>query len=196
MTNAYIFIGQSGSGKGTQAQLLEETLRTKNTQDRFLHLETGNLFRSFITTDSFTAKKTKEYIEAGKIPPSFIGVHVWSHELIASYDGQEQVILDGTPRVAEEVPVLLSAARFYEWNLNVIFIDVSDTWADERLKGRGRADDMSEHDRAGRIQWFHDTVMPGVEILRFTKGVNFISINGERPIADIHTDLIQKLGLS
>lgn len=194
-TNAYIFIGQSGSGKGTQAALLDQKLQAVKPEDRLLHLETGTLFRSFIQTSSFTAQQTKSFIDTGKIPPSFIGVHVWSHELIAQYDGQEQVIIDGAPRVSEEVPVLLSAARFYDWNLHVIYIDVSDAWAHERLLGRGRADDVDEAERAGRLQWFHDSVMPGIKILEQTSDVQFITINGERPIEDIHADIATQLGL-
>ncbi len=194
-TNAYIFIGQSGSGKGTQAALLEQKLQSVKPNDRLLHLETGKLFRSFIETTSFTAQQTKAFIDAGKIPPSFIGVHVWSHELIAQYDGQEQVIIDGAPRVSDEVPVLLSAARFYDWKLNVVFINVGDTWANERLVGRGRTDDLDEADRTSRIAWFHDSVMPGIALLQQSPDVQFITVDGERAIADIHADICTQLGL-
>ncbi len=194
-TNAYIFIGQSGSGKGTQAALLDQKLQAVKPEDRLLHLETGTLFRSFIQTSSFTAQQTKSFIDRGMIPPSFIGVHVWSHELIAQYDGQEQVIIDGAPRVSDEVPVLLSAARFYDWKLNVVFINVGDTWANERLVARGRTDDLDEADRTSRIAWFHDSVMPGITLLQQSPDIQFITVNGERAIADIHADICTQLGL-
>lgn len=191
--HAYIFIGQSGAGKGTQAALFEARLRTQHPEARVLHLETGTMFRSFITSDSYTATHTKALIEDGKLPPSFIGVHVWSHELIASYDGQEFVILDGTPRVIDEVPVLLSAARFYGWKLHVVSLEVSDMWADQRLIGRGRADDTEAHDRAGRIAWFHANVMPAIELLKAAPDVNVVAMNGERTIEDIHEDIWKTL---
>lgn len=193
--NAYIFIGQSGSGKGTQAALLEQSIRSTHPTSSLLHFETGNIFRSFIQSDSYTAHKTKEVMDQGILPASFIGVHVWSHELINSYDGQEFVIIDGTPRVAEEVPILLSAAKFYGWDTKVIYIEVSDTWANERLIGRGRADDLVEHERTARIRWFHDNVMPAVELLKTSSGVTCITVNGERSIEEIHADICAQINL-
>lgn len=193
MTKAYIFIGQSGSGKGTQAKLLEEKLRAKHSD--ILHLETGNIFRSFIQTDSYTARKTKHLMEEGLLPPPFIGVHVWSHELINQYCEQDVVILDGAPRVSDEVPILLSAVKFYEWETTVVFIDVSDTWADERLRGRGRADDTDDKERMARLAWFHKNVMPGVGLLKQSPDVNVISVNGERTIDAIHEDICEQLSI-
>ena len=192
---AYIFIGQSGAGKGTQANLLEQKIRAKHSEASILHLETGAIFRSFITRDSYTAQLTKEMMDAGKLPPSFIGIHVWSHELIEKYSGQSFVFLDGTPRISEEVPVLLSAAKFYGWNLNVIYIEVGDTWANDRLIGRARADDMDPNDRAERIAWFHANVMPAVVALQNAADVQVLTINGERTIEEIHTEICEKIGL-
>lgn len=195
MTHAYIFIGQSGSGKGTQAALLESTLKEESPTQSLLHFETGTIFRSFIESPSYTAKKTREAMEAGVLPASFIGIHVWSHQLIETYTGQDSVIIDGTPRVAAEVPVLLSASKFYGWHTTVVFIDVSDTWANERLLGRGRVDDTVDHEREARLAWFHSTVMPAVELLKASSDVTFISINGERPIKEIHAEICERVGV-
>lgn len=189
-TKAYIFIGQSGSGKGTQAALLDQSIHSTYPSASLLHFETGNIFRSFIQSDSYTAHKTKEVMDKGILPASFIGVHVWSHELINAFNGQDFVIIDGTPRVAEEVPILLSAARFYGWDTTIVYIEVSDTWANDRLLGRGRADDVVELERVSRLKWFHDNVMPAVELLRASTDVKFLTINGERSIDEIHTDIV------
>ncbi len=193
---AYIFIGQSGAGKGTQAALFEQKVRTVHPAAGILHLETGAIFRSFIQSDSYTAHETKALIARGELPPSFIGVHVWSHELIAQYSGQDFVFLDGTPRVIDEAPVLLSAAHFYGWKVNVVYIEVSDAWANERLIGRGRHDDTDETERMGRLAWFHENVMPAVEYLKAAPGVNFLTINGEREIEVIQQDICTQLEIS
>lgn len=192
---AYIFIGQSGAGKGTQAALFEEKVRKLYPNEPVLHLETGAIFRTFTETDSYTATMTKELMGEGKLPPPFIGIHVWSHELIQNYTGQQFIFLDGTPRVAAEVPVLLSAAAFYGWKFHVIFLEVGDAWSNERLIGRGRADDLDGHDRAERISWFHANVMPAIELMKTSPEVDFLTINGERTIAEIHDDICEKLGL-
>ncbi len=195
-THAYIFIGNSGAGKGTQAGLFEEKVRMLYPDQPALHLETGAIFRTFIESDSYTARATRELMDKGLLPPPFIGIHVWSHELIQRYDGQRFVFIDGTPRVASEVPVLLSAAAFYGWQLHVIYLNVSDAWANERLIGRGRPDDAEGDDRQERIKWFHTNVVPAIELLRTEQAVDFVEVNGERSIDEIHTDICTRLGLT
>ncbi len=190
---AYIFIGQSGSGKGTQVSLLQEKIKTIYPHETVLHLETGLIFRSFITEENYTATMTSELMAQGILPPSFIGVHVWSHALINQYTGQRFVCIDGTPRILEEVPILLSAARFYGWKLKVIYLEVGDTWANERLIARKRPDDLDTTERAARIAWFHSNVIPALELLK--QSVDICVINGERSILEIHEEICEKLRL-
>ncbi len=195
MSTAYLFICQSGAGKGTQAQLLIEKLQSTTTGGVF-HLETGARFREFIKTDSVTATQTRAMMAKGELPPSFLGVHAWSHQLIASYKGEASVVIDGTPRVPDEVPILLSAAAFYGWDFHVCFIAVSDEWAYERAKGRGREDDINEHEVWGRLQWFHESVEPAIELLKQHPLVTFHTITGEQEIASVHEDICRTLSLS
>jgi len=194
--SAYIFIGQSGCGKGTQVDLLIEKLVTIDSDRGVLHLETGKRFRELIKTDLFTAQKTKAMMEGGRLPPPFLGVHAWTHFLIEDYDGNAHVIMDGTPRVPEEVPILLSACTFYGWETHVLFLDVSDEWSYEHLKGRGRADDLDEQKVWGRIQWFHQSVVPTIELLRHSPIVQFHHIHGEQTIEDVHAEICRELGMA
>ncbi len=195
MPIAYLFIGQSGAGKGTQAQLLIDKL-TSTTSGGVFHLETGARFREFIKTDTLTASQTRVMMSKGKLPPSFLGVHAWAHQLIDSYKGEERVVIDGTPRVPDEVPILLSAAAFYGWEFHVCFIAVSDEWAYERAKGRGREDDINEHEVWGRLQWFHESVEPAIELLKNHPLVTFHTITGEQEINAVHTDICNTLLIS
>ena len=194
MNNVYIFIGQSGSGKGTQVQLLDQAIRAMHPEHSIFHLETGEAFRALVGGESYTAKKTKEYIEAGTLPPAFLGVHMWSHALIAGYEGQDHVFLDGTPRVAAEVPALLSAISFYGWHPHVIYIAVGDTWAKDKLLARGRADDNQE-DIDGRIAWFYQSVLPAIDMLKASPDVTLHTINGEQTIEQVHADIAAALNL-
>jgi adenylate kinase len=192
----YIFIGQSGCGKGTQAKLLEEKLRSIDTEHAVFYLQTGNRFRELAATNSYTARKTKEMMDKGKLPPPFLGIHAWTHEMIERYDGNSNVIIDGTPRVSDEVPVLLSAAQFYGWQPHVLFMKVSDEWASERMKNRGRGDDRDEHEVWGRIQWYHEYVIPTIELLRESPIVDFHTIQGEQTIEAVHAEICHELGIA
>ncbi len=190
---AYIFIGQSGAGKGTQVALLREKLKQAGVS--VLYLETGKRFRELIATKKFTAQKTKAIMEEGKLPPPFLGIHAWTHFLIEEYDGVSDVIMDGTPRVPAEVPVLLSAAAFYGWELHVVSIEVSDEWAAEKTKNRGRADD-TESRIWGRVEWYHQSVVPTITLLKDSPLTQFHPIYGEQPIEAVHRDIAQALGIN
>ena len=189
----YIFIGQSGAGKGTQAALLEQKIKALDPGAKTFRLETGVAFRNFIAKDTYIAKKTRQTIEDGKLPPSFLGIHAWSTMLIDNYDGEQHVIVDGTPRIKDEVPELVSAFEFLDWHPHVINIEVSDEWSYERLKGRGRADD-NEQDIWGRIQWFHESVVPAIDLLRQSERVTYHTVFGEQTIEAVHKDICVALG--
>ncbi len=196
MHPVYLFIGQSGAGKGTQVALLKERLLKHNPDTSFFAIETGEKFRSFIEGSSYTAGLTREAMAHGILPPPFLAVQMWAEELMQHYDGTSTIILDGTPRVAAEVPLLLSAAAFYGWNLQVIHLAVSDEWSLERIAGRGRADDAIAHAVAGRIAWYHESVEPALQLLKESALVQFHDIHGEKSIAAVHEEICTVLGIA
>lgn len=194
--SVYIFIGQSGCGKGTQIKLLEKVLRGTFPQISIFHLQTGAKFRELLHTDTYTGALTKKIIEMGQLPPPFLGVHMWAHVMIEGYDGKSTVFIDGTPRVPSEVGMLLSACTFYGWYPHVINLQVGDEWAYDKMKARGREDDKIEQDLWGRIEWFHTSVLPTIELLRESSLVTFHDIQGEQTIECVHADIVHSLGLS
>ncbi|MDB5255103.1 MAG: adk, adenylate kinase, adenylate kinase [Candidatus Nomurabacteria bacterium] len=194
MNPVYLFIGQSGAGKGTQVALLKERLLKDNANTKFFFLETGEKFRELIAGNTHTATLTRELMSKGILPPPFLAIHIWSHLLIENYDGNTTVFIDGTPRVPAEVPLLLSAAEFYGWTINILYLNVSDEWSTNHLKGRARADDTDER-IAGRIAWFHASVEPSMELLKESPLVRFHEINGEQHIEDVHRDVCASIGI-
>jgi len=195
MNSAYIFIGRSGAGKGTQVALLEQKIKTLDPLLPTFVVETGKKFRELIATDTYTAQRVKSIAAQGKLPPPFIGVHMWSHSLIEGYTGSGSVFIDGTPRISEEVPMILSAIEFYGWKAHVINLAVSDEWAHDRIKGRGRADDIRDEEVWARIQWFHESVEPAIELLRNNPLVTMHDIHGELSIEEVHADICHELGI-
>lgn len=190
-----IFIGKSGCGKGTQADLLERYLEEINPERSVFHLETGDKFRELIAGRSYTSKLAKAIMEKGELEPSFLAVHIWAHILIDSYKGNQHVIIDGTPRAFEEVSALDSTLEFYGWKPHVIFMNVTDDWARTRLGERKRADDLEKSDVDNRLNWFQERVMPVIEYLRTSKGYTFHEINGEQSIEEVHREIRSKLNL-
>src|SRR5689334_7971892 len=110
----FIFIGRSGCGKGTQAELLHKYL-DENDKDGHLvfYLETGARFREFISRDNFTAKLAKKVSDSGARQPDFLAVLMWANIVAENFTNEEHLIIDGTPRSVAEATVLDSAVKFY-----------------------------------------------------------------------------------
>src|SRR3989338_6572590 len=92
------FFGISGSGKGTQAELLEKFLREKDPSRGMVRPEMGNLLRAFMQSGTSLAEHTNRIVSSGQLVPSFIPIHLLTIELNRSFDGTQHVILDGTCR--------------------------------------------------------------------------------------------------
>lgn len=192
----FIFIGRSGCGKGTQAKLLIDYLKTKNSDQEIFYLETGQKFRDFMQGNTYTQKLAREIAKVGGLQPAFLAVHMWSHEFIANLGGGEHLIIDGTPRMLREAKVLDTALKFYHrLPTNIIYVNVSREWAAQRLGERKREDDGADS-VDNRMRWFDDEVTRSVEWYRTNPDYKFLDINGERPIDEIHKDIIRNINLA
>jgi adenylate kinase len=191
----FIFFGPSGSGKGTQASLLQEELKKKNPERKILYIETGKRLREFVTGTSLTAEKVKEALDKGELVPEFVPVYLWTQFLIENFSREEHLFFDGSPRKLNEAKTLDSAIRFYKIeNPTVISIEVSNEWATKLLKGRGRSDD-NEEEIKNRLDWYEKNVVPAIEYFKDDPYYKFISINGEQTIEEVHKEIMEKVGL-
>lgn len=196
MDDLYIFVGRSGAGKGTQAALLEKKLKTIDPLLPVFLVETGRRFRELVDTDTYTGRRLRDTVHTGKLSPSFLGVHMWAQCLVQGYTGKGVVFMDGTPRKNTEVPLLLSAIKFYGWKAHVINLSVSDEWAYDHIKIRGRVDDLvSDEEIWSRIRWFHTSVSPAIEMLRDNPLIEIHDIYGEQSMEEVHADICYALGV-
>lgn len=192
MRNFYVFIGRSGCGKGTQAELLKAYLLKKNPSRSIVWFGSGQFFRELIKGDGYTQRLAREISDKGGLQPAFLAVHIWSHFFIENLKGDEDVILDGTPRKLDEARMLEGAFDFYGAKVFVVLVNVSREWATEKLLGRGRHDDTKE-DIEKRLDWFDEEVMPTVEFYKKHPTHTFLNINGEQTIPEVHREIIKKM---
>lgn len=192
----FIFIGRSGCGKGTQAKLLIDMLKARDHDRDVFYLETGAQFRELIKKPTFTSSLAYDIYKSGELQPSFLAIHVWSHEFIAGLNGRQHMVLDGTPRGLGEAMILDGALRFYQRvKPTIVYMNVSNTWSQERLRDRKRSDDRSEDEVTKRLAWFDKDVMPAVEYFRNESWYNFVEVNGEQSIEKVWTELREKIGM-
>lgn len=191
-SHAYIFFGKSGSGKGTQAELLKQELEKKGR--KVIYIETGQLFRDFIASGSgHLQDQTKNIIDNGKLMPVFFPVYLWARVLVESYTGTEDIIFDGVSRRIEEAPIIDSALDFLNIEARtVVEINVSNQWVIDRLSTRGRADDSVEGIQK-RLTWFESNVVPVLEYFKINRKYNFFDINGEQTIEEVHREIMSKI---
>ncbi len=189
----YIIIGRSGAGKGTQADLLQEYIKQQDSNAGILYVESGDEFREFLKRDTHASKLAQNINIEGKLQPAFLAIWVWAKSLIENLDDKKLLIIDGTPRKINEAHVLDEAFSFYgRKDTNVIFINVSDKWASDRLKERKRSDDTDEGIEK-RLNWFDEETMPAVEFYRNNSQYNFFEINGEQTVEEVHNEIVKNL---
>jgi adenylate kinase len=183
------FLGKSGSGKGTQVELLKDKLGLE-------YIGSGNLLRARKQEQDFTGNKIASIIDDGGIVPSPIIFELWMRELEKIKDNGpiKGILIDGSPRKYLEALLLEEAIAWYDWadNFKVLYLDVSDEEIMDRLSKRGRIDDTEEGIRK-RMEWFNDDVRP---VIDFYKNNNrLIEINGEQSVEEVYAEILNKLEL-
>lgn len=191
----FIFIGRSGCGKGTQAELLKKYVEEHDTEKKSIYyLETGERFRNFLSKDGYSNKLAREIAEKSELQPSFLAISMWSNSLIENLNGEEHIFIDGTPRTLPETYILETALSFYKrGRAKVVYINVSREESEKRLLARGRNDDKKSGDIEKRLNWFDNEVVPAVMYLSQSKNHDFFDIDGEQSVEDVHKELISKV---
>ena len=191
-----IFIGRSGAGKGMQSGMLQKFLTEKTPENPILYIETGDHFRRHIKDSGYTWELARKVNDLGDRQPDFLAVWIWSHLFIEKIRGGEHIVFDGMPRSIIEANILDTALPFYERkNPTVIFLNVSQEWAEERLRGRGRADDISDEVVARRLAFFTKDVVPAIDHYRNDPSYRFLEINGEQTPDEVFNDIKNGLDL-
>lgn len=190
-----IFIGRSGSGKGTQIKLLKKHLTTVFPDNSIFHFESGKHFRAFIKEEGYTSELMRNIIAEGKLAPDFITGWLLVDSLVKGFEKGQTLILDGFPRTQTQALMLDSAMSYYNReDIKVVHIDVSEDLARDRMRDRGRVDDTEEVIES-RITWYNQNVIPTINYLRAKPQYEVIDINGEQSIEEIQHQIVEKLGL-
>jgi len=174
-----ILIGIQGSGKSTQGNLLRDKLNIP-------YLSTGHIFREMTKEKTSLGRHIKEIMNAGFLIPDRKTVEIVS-EYLKKPEYEKGYILDGFPRTLDQVKMFKNGVD------KVIYIIVSDKEALWRLSyrnGETREDETLSAIRK-RIEIFHAVTKPVLDFYR-KKGI-LVEINGEKPVKDIHKEILEKI---
>lgn len=124
--NNILLLGAPGSGKGTQAQLLEK-------EYNLVKIDTGNLIRSNIKANTELGQQAKSFVEQGKLIPDELVINLIVTEAKSILSQGKNILLDGFPRniaqaqALEENNIILN---------KVIEIDIDHSILVSRITGR------------------------------------------------------------
>ncbi|MCH7590197.1 adenylate kinase [PVC group bacterium] len=203
-------LGAPGSGKGTQALMLQKRLG-------LIHISTGDIFRASVKSQSALGEKAKTYMDQGELIPDSIVVELVI-ERLQKLDCQKGYILDGFPRTKTQAEALEDT----EFGVEIVLcLDVPDEELVKRLTGRQtcltcghlyhvtsnppkkpgvcdrcqgllkiRNDDLPDVVKK-RLEVYKRLTLPLVEFYRAKK--KLIDINGHQEIDQIFHEILQEL---
>lgn len=185
MPKVIILLGPSGSGKGTQAKLLQEKFGLD-------YVGSGDLLRARQEIDDFSGRKVREVLSRGGFTPTAIIFGLWlvKWEEMKNKSEFKGFVIDGSPRKIIEAQLIDQTLEWYEWDkyLRILLIDVSRSESSRRLLERKREDDTPEAINS-RLDLFEREVLPVIEY--YDKSKRLIKINGEQSIEDVHKDIMK-----
>jgi len=152
-----ILFGPPGSGKGTQAKMLEKEFN-------LLQISTGDLFRYELGNNTPLGQKARTYMDKGQLVPDEVTVAMLQNKLekhpdVAGY------IFDGFPRTIPQSEALDSLLLQRGESVDALISLVVDdaeivTRLLERGKTSGRADDANEAVIKERIKVYKSETSP------------------------------------
>lgn len=123
-----VFLGAPGSGKGTQAKILEKNLGLPQ-------VATGDLFRYNLKNLTELGLLAKKYMDAGDLVPDEVTIRM-VEERLSRDDCTEGAILDGFPRNLDQAVALDAMLAPYGGVRVVPLFVVDDDVVVERISGR------------------------------------------------------------
>jgi adenylate kinase len=184
-----LVIGPQGSGTGTQAARLSDA-------HGIPHVSTGEMFRTAIAAGTELGRRVEPILAAGKLVPDDLTVAL-IRDRLAEPDAEPGFVLDGFPRNLAQAEALDEMLADIGRVLDaVLFFDLADDVAVERLRGRGREegreDDMPEA-IARRLELYHHYTEPVVERYRATG--KLVPLHAERSIEQVANEIDEALEL-
>lgn len=187
-----VIFGPSGSGKGTQAELMSKKLKIPT-------ISVGKLFREAYEKKTLDGIKAESYWGKGNWVSGKLAFKILKPVLDKCRKG---FVLDGYPRRTDQIPSLDKYLEKKGQKIDrAILLWISDKKAIERLllrakkdvqaKGKARSTDESKALIKTRLASYHQTADPITEY--YQKQGILEKVDGERPIEVIHQDIVARL---
>jgi adenylate kinase len=180
-----VLLGAPGSGKGTQGAALANHFGIP-------HVSSGDLLRAHVVAGDGLGCRVRELLGRGDLVPDDLVVEV-VREAIASAEGA--FVLDGFPRTVVQAKRARDFTASKDDRLEaVVFLDVADDVARNRLAGRTDIDRNDDADLAAierRLAVFHAETVPLLEFYR--QRSTLVTVNADNPVVLVTGAIIEAL---
>ena len=184
-----LVLGPQGSGKGTQAKRLAE-------ERGIPHVSTGEMFRAAIAAETELGRQVAPILASGELVPDELTVAL-IRERLGEPDAAFGFVLDGFPRNLTQAEALEAMLAEIGRSLDgVLFFDLSDELALERILGRARDEDREDDTPeviARRLEIYHEQTEPVVELYRAMG--KLVPLHAERSIEEVAAEIESALDL-
>ena len=181
-----ILLGPPGSGKGTQANFIQNKLSIP-------HLSTGDILRQSVKNETDLGNKVKNIMAKGELVSDDLVLDVIK-ERVSQSDCNLGFILDGYPRNITQAESLNKVLKDIDRNIDrILFLDVDFEVLESRIESRTkenneekRADDTSEV-LIKRLEEYKIQTAPLGEY--YSNNKKFKKINGMKSISEVSLDI-------
>ena len=181
-----ILLGPPGSGKGTQANFIQNKLSIP-------HLSTGDILRQSVKNETDLGNKVKNIMAKGELVSDYLVLDVIK-ERVSQSDCDQGFILDGYPRNIAQAETLNILLKDINRNIDrILFLDVDFAALQSRIELRSkenneekRADDTSEV-LIKRLYEYKTQTAPLSEY--YSNDKKFKKINGMKSISEVSLDI-------
>ena len=181
-----ILLGPPGSGKGTQANFIQNKLSIP-------HLSTGDILRQSVKNETDLGNKVKNIMAKGELVSDDLVLDLIK-ERVSQSDCDQGFILDGYPRNIVQAESLNMVLKDINRNIDkILFLDVDFAVLHSRIESRSkendkekRADDTSEI-LIKRLDEYKSQTAPLGEY--YSNDKKFKKINGMNSISQVSLDI-------
>ncbi len=206
-----LFLGPSGSGKGTQAEMLAEKYNLKR-------LQSGAILRKWAKKKTDFGRKVQKAMNKGFVPSKWI--FRMTKEELGKVDKNQGLMLENFSRMLPEIKNLYKVLAGLNRKLDYIFlIDISDEEAIKRMLKRGicqecekivilpdnikelicsncggkikRRKDENIKSIKKRLKDYHDKTSEVLDYVR--KNDRLIEINGAQSVEKVFEDIVEHI---
>jgi adenylate kinase len=178
-----LLLGPQGSGKGTQA--------TRIAADYGIpHISTGEMFRAAIAAGTELGRRVEPILAAGELVPDELTVEL-IRERLGHPDARRGFVLDGFPRNLAQAQALDRMLEGIGRDLDaVLYFDLPDEVAIERLLGRARAEGRTDDAPdviERRLAIYHEQTEPLAEYYRARD--RLVPLHADRTVDEVYAQL-------